>query len=323
MNRTRMIGRARGAGVAAALGVWLSAAPCALAANVPTVVSSEATRSANERFWSALHGADYAAYPQAIAAVEAALAESPEDPVQNAHLGWLHMWHLAEAGNFRATPREMSADLKSAKQDFKHAVELDPNEARYLGFYATTLILESALASDAAGSRRAEATMARAVHMWPEFNLFTAGYMHSSDSYDSQEYGSAIKRMWRTLDVCAGQRVSREHPQFAEYLSLETAVGPKRACWNSSIAPHNLEGFFMNFGDMLVKKGDVALARSMYANARLSTTYTEWPYRDVLERRITDADANVAAFRDSASSADGDTQVMVQSSFSCMACHRR
>ena len=116
--------------------------------------------------------------------------------MQNAHLGWLHVWHLAEAESFRATPQDRTADLNSARQDFKHAVELQPNEARYLGFYATTLIVESA-------------------------------------------------------------------------------------------------------------------------------TYTDWAYRDVLERRITDAEANVDVFRDSAPSAKSDAQVMVESNFSCMACHRR
>jgi hypothetical protein len=71
------------------------------------------------------------------------------------------------------------------------------------------------------------------------------------------------------------------------------------------------------------QNGDVVSARAMYANARMSTTYADWAYRDVLERRITHAEANVAVFRTSARSADGDAQMMVQSPFSCMACHRR
>ncbi len=280
-----------------------------------------AQRNANERFWAALHGADYAAYPAALAAVQAALVESPQDPVQNAHLGWLHIWHLSEAGSFATTPQDMGADLASATRSFQHAVELAPDEARYLGFFATTLFLESAVNADAAGSRRAEAMMERAVQMWPEFNLFTAGYIHSSDPFDSPQYATAMQQMWQDLDVCAGQPISREHPGFAQP-PVQTTVGHQRACWNSSIAPHNLEGFFLNFGDMLVKQGEVASARAMYANARLSATYAEWAYRDVLERRITDAEANVAVFRNSAGSSEGEAHMMVQSNFSCMACHR-
>jgi tetratricopeptide (TPR) repeat protein len=319
MNRSRVM---------RAAWVFLSAGICAVAArpaagDAATSVAGDVARTANERFWSALHGADYGAYPQALAAVEAALAAAPEDPLQNAHLGWLHMWHLAEAGSFGTTPQDMSADLTAAGEYFKRAVTLDPNEARYLGFYATTLVVQSALVPDPIRSRRAEAVLDRAVRMWPEFNLFTAGYIHSSDPDDSPEYSRAVRRMWRNLDVCAGRRVSRVHPDFAKYLPLETTVGPKRACWNSSIAPHNVEGFFLNFGDMLVKQGDVALARAMYVNARLSKTYTEWRYRDVLERRITDAEANVAVFRDSTPSTTGDAHVMVRSNFACMACHRQ
>ena len=79
----------------------------------------------------------------------------------------------------------------------------------------------------------------------------------------------------------------------------------------------------MNFGDMLVKNGYVAAARAMYANARLSTDYADWTYRNVLEQRIIDAGANVALFRESAQSQAGKVQIMVQSEISCMACHRR
>jgi hypothetical protein len=52
--------------------------------------------------------------------------------------------------------------------------------------------------------------------------------------------------------------------------------GKKRACWNSWIAPHNFEGFFLNMGDMLVKVGDWRTAQKIYANAKLSPDYANW-----------------------------------------------
>ena len=67
----------------------------------------------------------------------------------------------------------------------------------------------------------------------------------------------------------------------------------------------------------------VALARTMYANARLSAEYRDWKYRDVLERRITDADTSVGVFRGSEQSQDRNSQLLLESDFSCMACHRR
>jgi hypothetical protein len=56
----------------------------------------------------------------------------------------------------------------------------------------------------------------------------------------------------------------------------ETQTGKKRPCSNSWIAPHNFEGFFLNMGGMIVKQGDTATARRVYANARLSKTYDAW-----------------------------------------------
>ena len=89
---------------------------------------------------------------------------------------------------------------------------------------------------------------------------------------------------------------------------------------NSWIAPHNFEGFFLNMGDMLVKAGDWATAQKIYANAKLSSTYAGWKYRAVLESRIEQAQANVAAFNAPArGQGPGDAVMMVQSRFACWA----
>jgi hypothetical protein len=92
-------------------------------------------------------------------------------------------------------------------------------------------------------------------------------------------------------------------------------------CWNSWIAPHNFEGFFLNFGDMLVKAGQPETAVIMYRNARLARESGTWPYRAVLEERIVSAAANVEAFRKS-DPAPGASTLMVRSPFACTACHQ-
>ena len=73
-------------------------------------------------------------------------------------------------------------------------------------------------------------------------------------------------------------------------------------------------------GDMLVKSGNWQTAQKIYANARLSRTYAAWRYRSVLEDRFNRAQANVALLN-----AEGDTpkvRMMINSEFSCMACHQ-
>ncbi len=105
-------------------------------------------------------------------------------------------------------------------------------------------------------------------------------------------------------------------------MAAETREGPKRACWNSWIAPHNFEGFFLNMGDMLVKAGQPDVARQIYAMARLTRDHAVWKYRDVLEERIRDADRNVPLFRQP-TPAPGQPRMMVASRFACAGCHQQ
>jgi len=87
---------------------------------------------------------------------------------------------------------------------------------------------------------------------------------------------------------------------------------------------------------MLVKSGDWRTAQILYRNATLSPDFSAWPYAQVLERRIVEAEANVAAFNappptgndasgqgePPADVAAGDHRLMIDTRFSCMGCHQ-
>ncbi len=51
---------------------------------------------------------------------------------------------------------------------------------------------------------------------------------------------------------------------------IRSSTDPKifRTCWNSWIAPHNWEGFCLNWGDMLAKNGEVEEAQRIYNLAK-------------------------------------------------------
>lgn len=99
-------------------------------------------------------------------------------------------------------------------------------------------------------------------------------------------------------------------------MSMTTPVGPKRACWNSWIAPHNFEGFFLNMGDMLVKSGEWETAQKIYGLAKLSPDYVNWKFAPLLDQRIKDAKSNITPFT-------ANKGIMANSKFSCMACHQQ
>ena len=150
--------------------------------------------------------------------------------------------------------------------------------------------------------------------------MFTGGFVFSRLPADSPRFRQGLEWQWRTLDICIGGRLDRANPDYTPYMGLETRTGKKRACWNSWIAPHNLEGFFLNMGDMLVKAGDWRTAQKIYANAKLPKEYATWAYRAALDERIAQAEANVARFR--AAETSPGPRMMIDSEFACMACHR-
>jgi hypothetical protein len=288
---------------------------------------SEAALRADALFWQTLHGGDYDGIDKALRAVKGAYLQTPGDAVTAAHVGFLHIWRVAERARQQLSSPNVTDDIVLARKYFQEAVALHPGEARYQGFLASAMLAEGSIHKDEKLTRQGWFTMLDAVDAWPEFNLFTAGYAMSGQPADSERFKAGLEQQWRTMDICFGGKIDRNQPSFEAFMKLDTKVGPKRVCWNSWIAPHNFEGFFLNMGDMLVKAGDWQSAQRIYANARLSPDYAQWNFKAVLEQRIAQAQANVAAFNATGNASErgaADDRVMMnRSRFACMACHQQ
>src|ERR1700735_2045055 len=89
----------------------------------PTSRSPQAL-SADELFWSRLHGADYEHIAPALEAETAAYLGAPNDAVASAHVGWLHIWRLSERQRLAAVPATITDDATLSRQYFQEAVEL-------------------------------------------------------------------------------------------------------------------------------------------------------------------------------------------------------
>lgn len=285
-----------------------------------TTSRSEAASKADELFWQTFHGGEYDKIQSTLEALTAAYLKTPNDAKTAAHIAWLHNWRVAERARMDSPPATITDDTFVARRYFEEAVNLDPSDARYLGFLAGHTMAEGSLHKDERLTRKGYFMMLDAIEAWPEFNLFTGGYVMSRLPADSPQFRKGLEWQWEVLDTCIGEKLDRANPDYSRYLSLETTEGPKRACWNSWIAPHNLEGFFLNMGDMLVKAGDWQTARKIYANARLLKTYPNWRYQAVLEDRITRAQANVALLN--AEEGTTPVRIMIDSQFACTGCHQ-
>ncbi|OQW31222.1 MAG: hypothetical protein A4E19_20555 [Nitrospira sp. SG-bin1] len=286
-----------------------------------TSVRSLAALHADDLFWHTFHSGAYDEIPRVLEVLTAAYLQTPTDAVTAAHIAWLHNWRVAERARLSTIPATITDHTVLARRYFEEAVNLDPSDPRTQGFLAGHTVTEGTLHKDERLLRRGYFMLLDAIEAWPEFNLFTAGYVMSRLPADSPHFKEGLEWQWRNLDVCVQERVDRTKPDYAKYMPLETTEGTKRVCWNSRIAPHNLEGFFLNMGDMLVKSGDWQTAQKIYANAKHSRDYATWKFAGVLESRIEQAQENVAVFNGALGTPV--RPMMINSTFACTGCHQQ
>jgi hypothetical protein len=321
MSNTTKIAVAIALALAIGVAAWVNRDRIAVLLAAPkkaTSTRSHAALKADELFWGTFHSGAYDEIPRVLEVLTAAYLETPTDAVTAAHIAWLHNWRMAERARLPAVPPTITDHTLLARRYFDEAVRLDRSDARTLGFLAGHIVAEGTLHNDERLVRRGYYMLLDAIEAWPEFNLFTAGYVMSRLPADSPRFKEGLEWQWRTLDVCVQERIDRTNPDYSKYMALETKEGPKRPCWNSWIAPHNFEGFFLNMGDMLVKSGDWRTAQKIYANAKLSREYANWKFGPVLEARIAQAQDNVAAFTQGAPA----LPIMINSAFACSGCHQ-
>ncbi len=282
---------------------------------------------ADELFWKLLHGQDYGSFAKVLEKLNKARNADPNDVMTAAHIGWTNFWGFAEglAGGW-SDGTQVLQYMQDSVEAFASASTLAPDEARIMGFlgYARTVL------GGASGNldilRQGQADIKRSLDLWPQWALFGAAYgLDARSLYDSSDMQRAIGYYFQGMDICLGQDVDRNNPDISQYAATKTLTGPNRICWNSWIVPYNDEGFYMVLGDALVKAGQTAVAAIVYNDAKLSDGYAHWPFRDMLERRITNIDANVENFRrinPPGQPADPETSLLVYTNVSCAICHR-
>jgi hypothetical protein len=282
--------------------------------------------TADTVFWRTLHAGHYDSIPHAMFLLKAAYLQNPRDARTAAHIGFLHAWTAAERARLTSVPPTITDHVILARTYFARATVLDPTDARVQGFHASFEMSDALAQRDSAAFAAGLARGRAAIAAWPEFNWFTVGYTLSGRDHASPLFREGLAMQWQTMDACSRTSIDRTNPTAAVTLRAEaTEQDPRRrrACWNSWVAPHNVEGFFLNMGDMLVKGGDWRTGVKVYALARGMASYPRWAFRDVLEARITHAEANVAAFRRPEAAGADEPRIMLGSRFACAACHQQ
>jgi hypothetical protein len=288
--------------------------------------------AASKFMWDNLHQGNYDSIPVIIEKLRSAWDQSPDDPTLNTHLAFINLWKFCERGR-KEPDSSIFEYVFSSNRFFKKAIELNPEDARLYSLRAATEMCEGTIRGDEQQVRRGYKFGLQAVPKWPQFNSFSFAAVESLLDKNSLRFKQGLTYQWITMDECSCKNLTRqeilEHPEkvIPELIAeIQNSTDPKikRACWNTWIAPHNFEGYLLNFGDMLVKKGLLKEAKRIYEAIKLSPTYKEWPYQSVLEDRIKNMETNEIEFNKPLQllMPSNSTQLFINSDISCVGCHQ-
>jgi hypothetical protein len=280
-------------------------------------------------FLQDFHAGNYGKIDTHIAQFSTLLSTAPS-PFLLARLGFLNVWRFAERYRSRtdagplANAEALQQALGACDQYFAAANSAAPHNAVYAGFAASCAMFMGQAPGGEARLLAGLSLAAESVQRYPEFNLFTIGYVLSFLPHSSQQFQLALEMLYRNLDVCFDAKVDRKNPNIAPFLHYYQPIAGKQACINSKTAPHNTEGFFLIFGDMLIKNNQPDIAKIMYKNATLLPSFHTWPYQNVLKARQEQAAQLVTAFQapiDPFVKPNHPTTTF-NTEYACMACHQ-
>lgn len=297
-----------------------------------TLPDTTPSEKADHFMWDQLHKGNYDSIPSVIARLHAAYTNDPGNASVTAHLGFMYLWAFSE----RTRKKPDSAVIENiylSNRYFKEAIKLNPEDARLFGFQSAANMCQGAVSKNFPLIIKAYLDGLGAIKKWPQFNKFALSLMESQRDSGSLMYRQAMSYQWELINDCSCKDLTEEaimadpHNVLSALiteLKHSSDVKIKRVCWNSWIAPHNMEGYFMNFGDMLVKQGRTDEAREMYMAARLVPSYREWPYKAALEKRIREMEQNRTAFNRPMELivVSPGTQLFINSEMSCTGCHQ-
>ena len=224
----------------AALPACSSVAIASAPEKTPKPSDSPLAARAKTTFRETLASGDYEAIPGATELLTQAYLESPRDPELALLVGHAHLWRVAERERAAEKSARVTDDLIVAEKYFSEAKRLSPEDARIDGWLSGIRLALGAIHADEKLTRIGYFELKDGVASYPQFNLFTFGYVMAGAPRASDRYKEAVESMWKNLDACAGEKIDRSRPDYAKF--EQRTAGENRVCGNDAKAPHNYEG---------------------------------------------------------------------------------
>lgn len=268
--------------------------------------------------YAALVAADHDALPGVIAALDDAIALDPTDGASAFYAGTMRLWRLTR---LRADPAgnavEMAFDAQATLALLESAHALRPASEHAAAFLGVAQVTVGAVVGDQARVERGRAVLEAAVPLHPAYVSGVRAIALGALPRDHPAFPEAIVGMNATLAACGLEGTGEHGLTFAYPGGAQPSA--RRVCNDEGIVAHVWEGIFLTFGDIVVKHGDAARARELYANARSAPDFDTWTLRDLLDQRIAQAGERAALYLDEDPS--NDPRTWMEEERICTGCH--
>lgn len=313
-----------------------------------------ARTEAEALFWDVFNHQQHARIPEVLSALQLATRTDPENPRPYLLLGATQVWRLAEpALSHLDNPAQAAEAAIGALSHYHH---LAPGDGRVFTWMAPAWVGQGQGMAGAAEhmpmgpDRDAMLKQATAllesgfdaidegVSVEPRFNLFGRFIITALYPVDSERFRQAVADVARLHDLRLGAHVDPRHPDVTPFLESDSPCDPEHPkpwpypantaettfrtdpkCWNTWKTPFAFQGFWLFSGDVAMKNGDVAAARTMYENAKKLSNYTHWPYAFYLEDRLKNVEEYARRFQDKDPA--NDPELVFRAPFECVMCH--
>ena len=290
-------------------------APMFMKAKTGKLSEKPSAMYADQYFWDNFHAGNYDSIPRILENLTNAYYENKRDYKLAAHLGFVNAWGLAESNRVENASARVTDHATMSVRYFEEAMRLAPEtDWRYFGFLASMRMAEGSIHGDMKKMTKGYFNMKKAVRKYPEFNLFTAAYTRGMNP-DPGFRKEAIEMLWKNIEKCTGQKVDKSTFDYRKFLGEKELTGKMSACWNTWIAPHNLEGFLLVLGDFEFKDGNYEIAKLVYENVKYVEEFEEWDYKEIIEQRLKEVDAAIKMKK-------GIKEVKFTDFNNCMVCHQ-
>ena len=268
--------------------------------------TASSSHPAVTHYWDAMRSGDSKKRTAAISELAAAAAAAPNEEEFALLNGLANLWRVAEPTLLESINPFLTLDsVDKAGKELERAYALCPTDHRITAWLAPIKIRMGRMANDSALVDQGMALLNRGIAHYPGFVLFSKFLVYADLPASDPEFAKAVDAVRENAVYCG---------------TPATGLSRDPACRNHPRAAHNIEGSAVFLGDMYAKAQDRTAALAAYQSAKATETWDTWDYRDLLEKRISELDARMAA---AATPATGDDlQPAWASQIQCSLCHR-